>query len=188
MIKKFNQFCFKLNESMIMPDNYYSQFNLPVDGVKPASKEVREIDSLLNKKRRVAWVDANFGESKDEFEKRMESKGLKSIKLYNINDDIAVTKIKELSEGGWSEMAATRQVDSEYIVYLPKYEEQAKLAHKELIRRGGWWTVTEPESDIYLARLMGYGEEYIVPYIRKYHPNFDVDDYIKQNPRNKVIK
>lgn len=189
MIKKFNQFCFKLNENMsVMSDNYYSQFNLPIDGVKPASNEVRGIDSLLSKKRRVAWVDSNIGESKDEFEKRMESKGLKAIKLYDIKDSIAVAKIKELSESGWGELASTRQVDSEYIVYLPEYEEQAKLAQEELRRRGGWWTITEPESDIYLARLMGYGEEYIVPYIRKYHPNFDVDDYIQQNPRNKVIK
>ena len=99
MIKKFNQFCFKLNENMsVMSDNYYSQFNLPIDGVKPASNEVRGIDSLLSKKRRVAWVDSNIGESKDEFEKRMESKGLKAIKLYDIKDSIAVAKIKELSE------------------------------------------------------------------------------------------
>lgn len=189
MIEKFEQFCFKLNENMtVMPDNYYAQFNLPVDGIKPASREAQGIDSLLSRKRRIAWVDAGFGETQEDFTKRMESKGLKVIKLYDINDDIAKNKIKELSSGGWGESGATRQVDSEYIVYLPEYEDQAKLVYEELRRRGGWWTVTEPEADIYLARLMGYGEQYIVPYIRKYHPDFDVDNYIKQNPRNKVLK
>lgn len=189
MIKRFEQFISKINESVVVkPDSYYAQFNLPIDGIKPASKEAHGIDSLLSKKRRIAWVDKRFDETNEEFNQRMNKLGLETIKLYDIDDDVAKDKIKELSEGGWGVSGATRQVDGEYLVYLPKYKEQAELAHKELLRRGGWWYQTEPEADIYLARLMGYGEEYIVPYIRKYFPDFDVDGYIQKNPRNKTIK
>jgi|TARA_R110002167_G_scaffold211324_3_gene415850 hypothetical protein len=187
MIKRFNDFV-SINENMVVkPDSYYTQFNLPVDGIKPASVEANDIEYLLNKKRRVAWVDKKFDETHDEFVKRMDSKGLIPIKLYDIKSDIAKDKIKELSNGGWSEFGSNRQVDNEYLVYLPNYKEQAELAHKELLRRGGWWYQTEPVADIYLARLMGYGEQYIIPYIRKYFPDFDVYEYIEKNPRNKLI-
>ena len=137
--------------------------------------------TLMDGERRLAWVDQGKAEL-------AESDGLGVMKLYTQGEPIYWKKVAELSDGGWGVKGASNFIDSEAIVYLPEYEDQAKLAYEELRRRGGWWTVTDPESDIYLARLMGYGEEYIVPYIRKYHQDFDVESYIEENPRNKVIR
>lgn len=188
MIKNFLEFTEDLlvRESMVVePQIYYAMFNLENDGIKPGL-DANGYQTLLDGQRRVAWVDGSSDQ--DKYVNKIKGLGLDVIKLYDINDDIAKAKIEELSGNGWGKEGATNLVDNEYIAYLPEYEDQAKLAYEELRRRGGWWNVTEPEADIYLARLMGYGEEYIVPYIRKYHPNFDVESYIEENPRNKTIK
>jgi hypothetical protein len=193
MLKKFNEF--KINEKMGMsvePDPFYVQFNLEKDGIEPG-RDANGHQTLLDGQRRVAWVDRSgvcggtYNGTHDDYVDEMGKLGLGVIKLCDITDDVGKAKISSLSKNS-SEKWSTDLVDNEYLAYLPEYEDQAKLAHKELRRRGGWWLQTEPEPDIYLARLMGYGEEYIVPYIRKYHPNFDVESYIEENPRNKVIK
>jgi len=195
MLKKFTEFKITINEKYGMgvdPDSFYAQFNLEKDGIEPGI-DTKGFQSLLDGKRRVAWVDRSgvcggtYNGTHEEYVDEMGELGLGVIKLYDITDDIAKAKIKHLGGGG-KDKWATNLVDNEYIAYLPEYEDQAKLAYEEFRRRGGWWNQTEPEPDIYLARLMGYGEEYIVPYIRKYHPNFDVESYIEENPRNKVIK
>lgn len=187
-IKSFNDFKI-LNESMgsIVPEMEYAKYNLEVDGIPPMSvtSDSDSIKSVYNRNRRVAWVNLEkMFKVADEFD---------VIKMYDLNDPGSVSgkvgheKIKELSGyGNWGNYAYP-YVNKEYLLYNGKYEKQAIAAHKEFLKRGGWWYETNPVDDIYLARLMGYGEEYIVPFIRKYFPDFDVDTYIKENPRKEAL-
>lgn len=180
---------FKESSMMVHPEIDYSKYNLEIDGIDPMSvgSDKEGIKSIIDTKRRVAWV------SDSDIEKA--PKGFGIIKMYDLNNPnsdsgkVGMEKTKFLTNGNdrtWINYM-TKFVDNEYLLYNKKYKKQAILAHKEFIKRGGFWNQTNPESDIYLARLMGYGEEYIVPYIRKYFPNFDVENYIKENPRKEAL-
>jgi hypothetical protein len=174
-------------ESMrIVSDPNYSKYNLEIDGVDPMSlsPEVINKKSVLSDRRRVAWVDVY-----DDFTPPSGYSMIKMFDLDNPNSEsgkVGIRKIKDL--GRVNSMSwALKFINGEYILYNDKYKGQAEKAHREFIKRGGWWNQTDPKSDIYLARLMGYGEEYIVPYIRKYFPTFDVESYIKENPRKETL-
>lgn len=176
-----------LNEGMldIKPAEGYEKFNLKHDGIHP--KEATTVhDSIVGIQkgdRRVAWVDLTKEEAEN-------LRGVGILKMYDdLDSKVAKAKIKKLSQGGWGLKGATLFVDREYLIYMPNYKDQALEAKKEFMRRGGWWTENgnTAEQGIYLARLMGYGEEYIVPHIKKYYPSFDVEKYIEKNPRNKTL-
>lgn len=184
-IKRFELF----TESMVVqPDNDYSKYNLEyADGIDPMSvtDDQKGIDSILDNKRRVAWISSNIDQSEL-------PNGYSIIKMYdfdNVESESARVGMSkcDVCDSEFSKNFMYSIAQKEHLIFNNKYKKQAMLVHKELLRRGGFWYQTNPESDIYLARLMGYGEEYIVPYIRKYFPDFDVDGYILKNPRELTL-
>jgi hypothetical protein len=169
-------------------DNFINESAEADTGIDPMSvtSDEKSFYSLNQKLRRVAWVNLD---ADDIVKARSMNLGL--IKMYDTNipkeSKIAKTKIDDLSKHGWSKIGAENIVDMEYLIYIKKFKKQAEAAHNEFLKRQGWWKQENAVDDIYLARLMGYGEQYIIPFIRKNYPNFDVDTYIEKIQEKKQL-
>lgn len=172
-------------------------------GIDPTTliDDERVIRSVIDKKRRVGWgnqrylnirwsdgvntIDLRNSAKKPDIIQEAEDKGFKFLPLFDdgVESGVGKEKYKKLSE------LPKEVVEDDVLVYNPDYHGQALAAKRELLRRGGFWYESGgPVHGIYLARLMGYGEEYIRPFIRRQFPWFDVDDYMRKHSRERLLE
>ncbi len=163
------------------------EFDIGIDPMTQCDDNIG-LNSVVNGDRRVAWV---FEKNLSRYMINKATKGgFKFLPIYpTLTSKDAKVRIKGLTEGGWSKITNLEKlVGGEMMLYNPKFPKQAKAARKELRRRDGYWHQTKPKSDIHMARLMGYGEKYIIPFVKKEFPSFNIDEYIEKNPRNLFLE
>lgn len=128
----------------------------------------QDINSIINKQRRIAWVIA-ADLSEYMIRKANRCDYLNWLQIYDKESKTFNNRVRRYG---------INFVKSEHMIFISGYEKQAQAAKEELLRRDGYWTLTFPEADINMARLMGYGESYIIKYIEKHYPEFNINNYI----------
>lgn len=172
-------------------------------GVDPMTltDDERSIRSVINKKRRVGWtnqkypivrdlddinaIDLRYPNQKPDIIQEAEDRGFKFLPLFDngVESGVGREKHKKLLT------IPKKVVENDALIYNPDYYGQALAAKRELLRRGGFWNESGgPVHAIYLARLMGYGEEYIRAFIERNFLWFNVHDYMSKHSRERLLE
>jgi hypothetical protein len=148
---------------------------------KDMTSEKQKIWSVLDGRRRVAWVFLTLAE-KDAVKLAKNSSAIGIMKMYpDLESEAAKKRIDSI--GGHKEHVA-----GEALVYRKGYENQAKAVREMLLSKGGSWKYEDAEEDIAFLRLLGYSKGCIQKHIKGTYPHFDGDEYRRQNDRREFLK
>lgn len=151
---------------------------------KDMTSEKQKIWSVLDGRRRVAWVFLTLADE-EVVEMAKNSSAVGIMKMYpGLKGKVALKRIKSLGDIENAKM----HVAGEVLVYRKGYENQARAVKKMLLSKGGSWKYEDAEEDIAFLRLLGYSKGCIQNHIEATYPHFDGDEYRRKNDRREFLR